>query len=169
MAKNIFHRRLRYLYLRLMRLRGHPHELALGMALGVFIGMTPTIPFHTILAVAVALPFKASKITAVLGTWICNPVTIYMVYKYAYKTGAFLLGFDQGAIILEPVVHAINRGELLQIAATILGAGGLGATAFFLGGMLLGVVFAAPAYGISFYGFKVFISWRTSRRPIKAR
>ncbi|MFB0519881.1 MAG: DUF2062 domain-containing protein [Desulfatiglandales bacterium] len=31
-----------------IRLTGHPHELALGMALGIFTGMLPGIPFQTI-------------------------------------------------------------------------------------------------------------------------
>jgi len=90
-----FNRQFRYIYLRLIRLRGQPHELALGMALGIFIGMTPTIPFHTIVAIALALSFKASKITAALGTWICNPLTIYFIYNYCYKIGSLILGFDQ--------------------------------------------------------------------------
>lgn len=169
MAKNKYHRRLRYLRLRLMRFRGDPHELALGMALGIFIGMTPTIPFQTVFAVALALPFKASKITAALGTWISNPATIYMTYKYAYKTGALLLGIEQVATILGPVVHAINQGDLMQIAAAIFRVGELGTAAFLLGGMILGALFAAPAYVIFLYVFRAVLSWRTSRRLTGAR
>ncbi|MBW1983033.1 MAG: DUF2062 domain-containing protein, partial [Deltaproteobacteria bacterium] len=39
----------------LQELRGKPHEISLGMAIGVFISLTPTIPFHTVLAVSLAL------------------------------------------------------------------------------------------------------------------
>ena len=164
-----FNRQSRYIYLRLIRLRGQPHELALGMALGIFIGMTPTIPFHTIIAIALALAFKASKITAALGTWICNPLTVYLLYKYSYRIGSLILGFDQKTTLLGQVVEAINRGELLNIIATILGGGGMVVAAFLLGGTILGMVFAIPSYGIFLYFFKAFISWRTSRKLIKAR
>ncbi|MBW1669288.1 MAG: DUF2062 domain-containing protein, partial [Deltaproteobacteria bacterium] len=34
-------RQLKYLYIRFIRLRGDPRELALGTALGVFAGMMP--------------------------------------------------------------------------------------------------------------------------------
>jgi len=163
-----FNRQFRYIYLRLIRLRGHPHELAFGMAFGIFIGMTPTIPFHTIFAVALALIFKASKITAAVGTWICNPVTIYLIYKYCYRIGSFILGFEHNTKIMTPLVEAINLGEPLNMATTILSAGGTVVAAFLLGGIVLGVIFAVPFYFIFFYFFKTFISWRKSRKLAKA-
>jgi len=163
-----YNRQFRYIYLRLIRLRGHPHELALGMAFGISIGMTPTIPFHTIIAVALALAFKASKITAALGTWVCNPLTAYLVYKYSYKIGALILGFDHNAKLLGPVVEAINHGEFLNIITTILGGGGMVVAAFLLGGIVLGISFAIPSYFIFLYFFKAVISWRKSRKLIKA-
>ena len=168
MAINAFHRRFRYIYLRLIRLRGHPHELALGMAFGIFMGMTPTIPFHIIIAVALALVFKASKITAVAGTLICNPITIYPVYKYCYSIGAFILGFDHNTKLLAHVVEAINHGEAFNIITTILGSGGMVVATFILGGIVLGFIFAIPSYFIFFYFFKTFISWRKSRKLTRA-
>jgi len=164
----LFQRRFRYLYLRLIRLRGHPHELALGMALGIFSGMMPTIPFHTIIAVSLALVFKASKITAAAGVWICNPATIYVVYKYSYRIGSFILGFDHNTNIMAPVVEVIDRGELLGVVTEIIGAGGMVVAAFLLGGIVLGVIFATPSYPVFFYFFRTLISWRKSRKLSKA-
>ena len=162
-----FDRQFRYIYLRIIRFKGHPHELALGMAIGVFIGMTPTVPFHIILAITLALAFKASKITAVLGTWICNPLTVYPLYKYSYKTGSFILGFNHNKKFLSPVVEAINSGEFLDILTTILGGGGMVVATFLTGGIVLGVLIAAPSYGISLHFFRAFISWRKSKKVIK--
>jgi uncharacterized protein (DUF2062 family) len=168
MAKNFFHRRFRYIYLRLIRLKDQPHELALGMAIGIFIGMTPTIPFHTVVAVALALIFKASKITAAVGTWICNPLTIYPIYKYSYEIGSFILRFDHNEKILRPLVEAINNVHLLDIATTIVGAGGMVAAAFLLGGILLGAMLSVPSYFLSFHCFRVFDLWRKSRGHTRA-
>ena len=163
-----FNRQFRYIYLRLIRLRGHPHELALGMAFGIFMGMTPTLPFHTIGAIALALAFKASKITAAIGTLICNPLTIYFIYNYCYKIGSLILGLDHNTKFLSPVVEAINHGEFFNIITTILGGGGMVVVAFLLGGIVLGIVFAVPSYGIFLYFFKAFIAWRKSRKLSKA-
>jgi uncharacterized protein (DUF2062 family) len=163
MVSNYFNRRFRYLYIRLIRLKDQPHELALGTAIGIFIGMTPTIPFHTVAAVALALVFKASKITAAVGTWICNPLTIYPIYKYSYEIGSFVLRFDQNKKILKPLMDAINSVQLVDIAITMIGAGGKVAAAFLLGGMLFGIVISVPSYFLSFHCFRVFYLWRKSR------
>ena len=85
----------RYYFLRFIRLRGEPRELALGMSFGIFSGMMPIIPFRTILAVALALVFKGSKITAALGVWVSNPLNWYILYYLNYKIGAFILGLSR--------------------------------------------------------------------------
>jgi uncharacterized protein (DUF2062 family) len=164
MLQSAFQRKLRLIYLRLIRLRGHPHEVALGMALGIFIGMTPIIPFHMVTAVALALFFKANKITAAGGTWICNPVTVYPIYKYCYKIGTFILGFDHHMKLLLPVAKAIDRGEFFEAFTTILSGGGMAVAAFFLGGVMLGVIFAVPSYFLFYYFIKGFVSWRGPKR-----
>jgi len=163
-----FNRQFRYIYLRLIRLRGHPDELALGMAFGIFIGMMPIIPFQTALALALAIAFKASKITAALGTWITNPVTIYIIYKYCFRVGSFILGYDHNTKILAPVIEAIHNGEVLNSIIKILSAEGIIIAAFIMGGIALGIIFAVPSYFIFFYFFKTFISWRKSRKLTRA-
>jgi len=163
-----FNRQFRYIYLRVIRLRGHPHELALGMAFGIFIGMMPIIPFQTAFALALAIALKTSKITAAIGTWISNPVTIYIIYKYCYKIGSFILGYDHNTKILAPVIEAIYNGEVLNSIIKILSAEGMVMAAFLLGGIVLGVIFAVPSYFIFLYFFKAFISWRKSKKLIKA-
>jgi len=167
MVKESVTRRLRYIYLRLSRLRGDPHDLALGMALGIFAAMLPIIPLHTVVAVALAVAFRASKITAAAGTWICNPVTIYPVYKYAYDLGSFILGFDRNAETLSPVIETIRNEEFLHMITAILSAGEKVAAAFLMGGFALGIIWAVPSYFIFLYFFKAFITWRKSRKLIK--
>jgi uncharacterized protein (DUF2062 family) len=168
MMKNGLQRRARLIYLRIIRLRGHPHELAFGIALGIGIGLTPTIPFHMVTAVAVAILFGASKITAAAGTWICNPLTVYPIYKYCYTIGTFILGFDHNTGLLMPVTGAIDQGKYLEAISTILSGGGMAVATFLLGGMVLGLIVAMPSYLFSFYFFKSVVAWRTSRKLIKA-
>jgi len=166
-SRMLFQRRFRDIYLRFASLRGQPHELALGIAFGIFVGMVPIVPFHTIIAVSLALAFKASKITAAAGVWICNPATIYHIYKYCHRIGSFILGIEQDIEFLAPVVEAINDGRLLYAVNHILGAGGVVVTIFLLGGIVLGIVFATPSYFIFLYLFRSTFSWRKSRRRSK--
>jgi len=168
MVKNTVRRRLRLIYLRIRRLRGHPDELALGLAFGIGIGMMPIIPFQTIIAVTLAILFGASKITAAAGTWISNPVTIYPIYKYCYVIGSFMLGFGHRARHLKPVAEAIAQGEYLEVIRIILSGGGKAAATFLLGGMVLGLLMAVPSYVLFYYFFKNLHAWRKSRKSIQA-
>jgi uncharacterized protein len=163
-----FQRQIRYYYLRLIRLRGDPHDLALGMALGVFSGMMPTLPFHTVMAVALAIFFKASKITAALGTWVSNPLNWCILYYLNYKLGAFLLRIDEQNGLVASVMAAIrNDGESMVVMDQIFGAGGLAIAAFLVGGLIMGVVSGIPSYFIFLKVFKYIRVWRETRRRSK--
>ena len=160
-----FNRRMKYYYLRFIRLRGEPNELALGMAFGVFAGMMPIVPFQTVFAVTLALLFKGSKITAALGTWVSNPLNWYFQYYYSYKLGALLLGIPKDNQVFSSIMTAVRSGEeSMVIAGKLIGAGGAMISAFLLGGMLMGIVLAPPAYYIFLRLFNHIRLWRKSRK-----
>jgi uncharacterized protein len=79
--------KLALLIKKIKKLNGDPHYVALGMAIGVFVAITPTIPFHTILAIALAVFLKASKPAAIIGVWASNPFTVVFLYIACFKTG----------------------------------------------------------------------------------
>ena len=88
-------------YVRKIReLNGDPHYVGLGMAIGVFIAITPTIPFHTIFAVALAVLLKASKPAAIMGVWVSNPITVVPLYLACYETGHLFFEGSAGAMLL---------------------------------------------------------------------
>lgn len=160
-----FQRQLKYYYLRFIRLRGEPRELALGMALGIFSGMMPILPFQTALAVALAIFFKVSKITAALGTWVSNPFNWYFLYYYSYKLGAFILGTPEKSPVFSSVMTSIRSGEeSMVILREILGAGGIFVSTFLLGGLVMGFVVAPPSYLLLLYIFKHIRTWRRARK-----
>ncbi|MBW2006781.1 MAG: DUF2062 domain-containing protein [Deltaproteobacteria bacterium] len=158
-------RQLKYYYLRFIRLRGQPHELALGMALGVFTGMMPIMPFQIALAVMLAMLLKSSKITAALGTWISNPLNWYFLYYYSYKIGAWLLSLPEQNAVFAAIMAAVRAGEdPMVIVGKILGAGGLILAAFLLGGLAMGLCSAGPAYLVFLWIFRAVANWRRKRR-----
>ena len=135
--------RLKALYRKIKALQGDPHYVALGMAIGVFVGVTPTVPLHTIIALALALVFRASKPAAVIGVWFGNPLTIPAFYYASYKLGMMLLGHNAPLSGLQPTIH-----EMLKMGLDVT-------ISMILGGALLGIIPAVLAY---------FITFRLSRR-----
>jgi uncharacterized protein (DUF2062 family) len=81
----------RYHWLKFRRLQDDPRKIAGGMALGVFIAFTPTIPFHMVGALTLAALLRVSPVSAFLGIQICNPLTIPAIYLSAYPVGQFLV------------------------------------------------------------------------------
>ena len=122
---------------RVKNLEGDPHYVAMGLAIGVFVGMTPTIPFHTALAVALAFIFRGSKAAAALGVWFSNPITAPIFYWGSYKLGMYLLGnpapFD---IKYESILELLNLGMDVTIA-------------MIAGGIILGVLPGIASYFIT--------------------
>lgn len=119
-------RTLRYHWLKFLRLQEDPRKLAWGMALGVFVGVTPTIPFHFITILTLAPLFRVSVITAVLGIQLSNPLTIPLLYLTAFKVGHFLLHLGAPLRLPETYTWAnsldlIWRGGLaLQVGGVII-------------------------------------------------
>ncbi|MCD6293470.1 MAG: DUF2062 domain-containing protein [Deltaproteobacteria bacterium] len=159
------HRLIRYYCLRFIRLRGNPHELALGMAFGIFTGMMPIMPFQMALSVALALIFKGSKITAALGTWVSNPLNWYFLYYFSYKLGASILSMEGHSAIFSTIMDMVRSGVGSRvIVEKTFQSGGLMAAAFLLGGVIMGTVVALPSYFVFLYIFKRIRRWRDGGR-----
>jgi uncharacterized protein (DUF2062 family) len=163
-----FNRQIKYYFLRLTRLRGEPHDLAIGMALGIFAGMMPIMPFQIALAITLALFFRGSKITAALGTWVTNPLNWYFMYFYSYKIGAWILRVPRKNGVIFSVMDSVQQSEeYLQVIGKIAGAGGTIVCSFLVGGLAMGLVAAVPSYFIFLRFFEFIRRWRQRRRNRK--
>ena len=49
------------------------------------------LPFHTVLVAIFAFLFKANLIVSILVVWISNPITIPILFLFAYKVGCFFI------------------------------------------------------------------------------
>jgi uncharacterized protein (DUF2062 family) len=129
-------------YDRFVKIRGQPQEIALGLALGIFIGMAPIMGFQTGIAIFLAALFKWSKISAALGVWITNPLSAPLIYSLTYVTGAWLLGVETG-FNLQPELSVIAVEKMLQKAPEVLGV-------LTIGGIVIGLPLAFISYYISY-------------------
>ncbi len=131
-------RTVRYVFLRFFRIRRDSREIARGLAIGVFVGMTPFLGFHMVLAVSLAMFLKGNKFMALLGTWVGNPLTFSFIFFLDYRIGRWMLGGDPNAwrpLSLHPV-------EILHASWNIL-------FPMSVGSLLLGLAVAVPAYFLS--------------------
>ncbi|MGE5855559.1 MAG: DUF2062 domain-containing protein [Syntrophaceae bacterium] len=133
--------RINDFYNRFLSLSGRPEEIARAMALGVFIGVTPTIPFHTALVMVSCLIFRQNITAGMLGsTIVSNPLTIPFFYLAEYELGILVLGLDPNPFALTDYdVRAI-----LEIGLHIL-------YPLMVGGLILALLFIVPSYFISRY------------------
>lgn len=148
-------RQLRYVYLRLIHLEGDPQRLAWGMALGVYIGVTPTIPFHMISALALASLFRISRAAAVMGCWISNPLTIPIFYYGSFIIGKRLL--YPGEALTFP--ETFDLRELLYLGWKVN-------LALQLGGLILALPFGVAAYFLTLWAIR---RYRTTLKPLPER
>jgi uncharacterized protein (DUF2062 family) len=135
----ILKRRIRIFYERFISLKGEPAHIAAGLAIGVFVGVTPTIPFHTVIIVFLAFLFRQNITAGYLGAWmISNPLTIPLFYISQYELGRFLLGMERCRFELADYsmsgIAALGWKILLPLLA---------------GGILMAPFFALPAYFIT--------------------
>lgn len=88
-------RSIKYLYVKFMRLKGDPQSLAIGTAIGVFLGILPIMPFQTILVVLVTVATRASTIAAILSSFlVANPLTYVPQYYFSTIIGNALTTYD---------------------------------------------------------------------------
>ncbi len=83
-------------------------ELAKGLALGLFIGCTPTMGVQILLSGGAAFLFRVNVPMALLGTLISNPLTAPLLYPMEYKLGVWLIGIP-GAEQLEGFSGALRN------------------------------------------------------------
>ena len=122
---------------RLKKLPGDPHYVAKGMAIGVFVSMTPTIPFHTVIALALAFIFRASKLAAAMGVWFSNPLTIPIFYFASYQVGSLLFGHLSACKgVCESITDLLKLGVEVTLASIV-------------GGIIIGIIPAVAAYFIT--------------------
>ena len=77
---------------RLLKEHHDPHGIALGVAIGSFIGILPLYGLHTVLCVlALLLIPRANKVAIFLGSNISIPPTVATITWTAYDIGRILL------------------------------------------------------------------------------
>jgi uncharacterized protein (DUF2062 family) len=116
------------------------HEVAAGLALGLFIGFTPTMGAQILLTAAAAYALRVNIPAALAGTFVSNPFTAPLIYPLEYHLGVWLVG------VPEPSELEGYVGAMRSFARH--------AKPLWAGSLLMGAAAAALAYGL------VVLLWR---------
>ena len=155
-------RSAKYYYLKFMRQKGDPQSLALGTAIGVFIGITPTMPLHTILIILITLATRTSIITAMLGSFlVCNPITYVPQYYLSTIIGNALTPYDLTWTRIKEVLDILLQHPGLQQSMEVLaGLGYEAVIVLVVGGTVLALPFTIASYLLS---LRLFVKIRQKR------
>ncbi|WP_161629921.1 DUF2062 domain-containing protein [Desulfogranum mediterraneum] len=147
-------RTAQYFYLRLKRVQGSPRALATSAAMGAAIGITPTLPFHTVMILGGALLLRVNPLVALMAsTIVSNPLTFVPHYYGAWWLGNKILpnrlSWEQIKNLLEQL-----QGHGLWHGLQTLGEIGMNTALVMLtGGVLLALPIALIFYLASFRFF----------------
>lgn len=71
-----------------------PHNLALGVGLGLFVAFTPTVGIQMLIAGFLSWLLRANKAVSMAMVWISNPATLVPIYWYSYRIGCLILAVE---------------------------------------------------------------------------
>ena len=83
---------LRTLLRKLLYIEDTPERTALAFAIGVFLGFSPYLGFHTLLGIAIAVVFRLNRLAILLGVWSNTPWFLVPFYTFATWVGMELTG-----------------------------------------------------------------------------
>jgi uncharacterized protein (DUF2062 family) len=149
---------LKKCFVRLAGQKGCPREIALGFALGIFIGMSPFFLCHTVTALLLAAVFGWNRVSAAVGVLITNPVTLPFFYGLNYQVGLWLTGpkmdipFPQ-TFNLETFLWVVQSAPRLLWVMT-------------LGGIVTGLPLAVAGYALALWAIRRYRSRHPRPRAV---
>jgi uncharacterized protein (DUF2062 family) len=156
----------------LIRLRGSPHAIARGVAIGMIVAFTPTIGFQTLIVLGIATLLNANRPVSIVPTWLTNPLTIPPVYAFTYYLGSFFWPGPEPAGVTRATRAAAEELESLDFFAFRAQLGvflDLGLDVFmamWIGGLIVGAIAAAIAYPLT---LRTVVRLRRSRARRRAK
>jgi hypothetical protein len=109
--------------------------LARGIAVGLFIGFTPTVGIQTLLMLAGSLAFRANFVAAFIVSNVSNPFTMAPLYYGFNRLGEWLM--DQLPLSPAPTVTTLGDEIAHETVAMVLGS----------------LVIATPAAALGYFVF----------------
>jgi len=146
---------VKYFAKRVLRLRGTPHSIAAGLAVGVFIAFLPIPGFHLPIAAVAAWLVSGDVVASALGSTVGNPLTWPAIWGATYELGHLIVdGTESGH---DPkFAHMFQSMHLQQLWHPVL-------LPMLAGALPLGLAAAFVSYGLTRWATAAFQRQRQLR------
>jgi uncharacterized protein (DUF2062 family) len=78
---------------KLLHIDDTPERTALAYSIGIFLGFSPFLGFHTLMGLVIAFLFGLNRVAILLGVWTNTPWWIVPYYMMATWVGMWVTGF----------------------------------------------------------------------------
>lgn len=131
----------------IVHLQDTPHAIALGTAIGVFIGLTPTFGIQMLLVFTVAFLarpfFRFNQFAALVAVYVSNPFTMLPIYWFNYRLGTIFVPSDITWTQFKNLFQYSSYAEWTTTIANVFYT--LGAP-LVIGSLLCATIFSLPTY-----------------------
>lgn len=131
----------------------HRRTLARGVAVGVFVGLTPTVGVQTLLMLIGCIAIRGNFPAAFLVSWVSNPVTLGPLYFAFNGLGEAVFGG-----IIGPEITISDRADEAAVGLIYL----------ILGSLLIAGPLALAAYVVFIWSWRLLVI-RRRRHAIRFR
>jgi uncharacterized protein (DUF2062 family) len=140
------------LYVHVVRINASPHRVALGVAVGAWLGVFPTFGLAAPVAYVLAWIFRFNKAGALAGAAVMNPLTSPLFWAASAMLGAAFTGMEwrlvYNQIREESYVWALSRTTYV----------------YFVGNLVIATAVAALCYGGAYWAVRARQRRRRARR-----
>ncbi len=137
-----------------------PHAIAMGVAIGIFVGLTPTVGIQTGLILGIVFLtrrfFYFNASAAMAATYISNPFTMLPMYYFWYQLGTW---FVPGSMSFDELSAALQFDGLSGWWSSMCAVGIEVGGPMFIGSILTAPIGVLIAYPVSY----LVVKW--ARRP----
>jgi len=159
--------RIKNLIKKLLHIEDTPERTALAYSIGIFLGFSPFLGFHTLGGIAVAFLFGLNRIAVLLGVWSNTPWWIVPYYGVATWLGMWLTGFQFERESLEEMFRlGMEKGFLRSDFWGCLTSQWGFLISFVIGSLVLATLLGLALYPLSLKGIRVYRSRRKEDLPL---
>jgi uncharacterized protein (DUF2062 family) len=135
---------------KLLHIQDTPERTALAYAVGIFLGFSPFLGFHTLAGLAIAFLFGLNRVTILLGVWTNTPWWTVPFYMVATWIGMRVTGFRIDWATLKEIFQlGMDRGFMgSHFWSRVVSQRGL-FLSFNIGSLILCTLLSFVAYPLS--------------------
>ena len=141
----------------ILKLDDSPHHVALGTAIGMFIGLTPTVGVQMICVITLAFLtrklFAFNRLAALLTVYVTNPITTLPIYWFNYEVGRL---FVDGHMTYDAFVAVFEYNSLTTWWDAVCGLFVKIGAPLIVGSLVVATIVSIPTYPFMLWFVKKF-------------